>query len=238
MKRNLFLLVFCTLLSFNAIAGYLIRGVYTNYFPDLKNYTLTTDVNGVPISAASMNTSTLNNAKNSIVIVRSDITGAYFFPIAFTSDPYPLDVEVRDFHYDREHNEYVLCGSRETDFNTTEAFVAVIDNNFTSMDFVLYPEADVFYSIVANFPLLTVPQSFDYYVCGKSRDYGVIASINRTTLQFNNFYITDSPWEYHKIIVKKITSNSVIFVSSGRVPGTHVGFTTFNSSLGNRCKIH
>jgi predicted transcriptional regulator len=37
MKKNLFLFVLCILLSFNAIAGYLIKGVYTIDVPDLKN---------------------------------------------------------------------------------------------------------------------------------------------------------------------------------------------------------
>ena len=235
MKRNLFLLFFCTLLSFNAIAGYLIRGVYTSDVPNLKNYTLTIDASGVPISAASMNSLGTGTVKNSIVIVRSDISGAYVFPIALPSDPYPLDVEVRDFHYDSENDKYVLCGSRETHSNTTFAFVAVINSNFTAMQFMLHSEANLFYSIVANFPTLSIPQSFDYYVCGKKGDYGVVASIDRNSLNFTNYYKTDIPWEYNKIIVKSTTPNSLLLVVSGRTPTySRVGITTFDPSFMNR----
>jgi hypothetical protein len=234
MKKKLFFLVLCTILSFNAIAGYVIRGFYTNDIPDLKNYTLTTDASGIPISASSMNTFGGGTAKNSIVIVRSDVNGATVFNISLPSDPYPLDVEVKDFHYESDGNRYVLCGSRETGLNTTAAFVAVINSNFTSMQFVQYSEAEVFYSVVANFPpIISTP--LGYYLCGKIGDSGVLCSINRTTLQFTNFYETDFPWEYNKIVVKQITSNSVLLISSGRVPGyTRIGFTTFDTSFTNR----
>jgi len=214
-------------------AGFLIQGIsITLPSEDLKNYTLTFRDDGTPISAASMHSSIYGSGigKNSIIIIQSDVSGAYIFPIAPLSAPnIPNDIEVRDFWYDKRNEVYVLCGSRRSSLGT-RAFVAVIDDLFSAMQFQEYPEANVFYSICnPNMPTV----SSNYYVCGKSGDRGVIASVHRGTLHFTNFHVTDIPWEYHKIFANPLgagTPLSPLFVVSGRDPRcSQIGFTVLNA---------
>jgi hypothetical protein len=172
--------------------------------------------------------------KNGIVIIQANSINAYLFPLQLLYDPNsPNDVEVRDFHYNRSNDTYVLCGSRQLDL-VTRAFVAVIDGNFTQMDFFEYSVADMFYSICipdANYP---IPAFNNYYLCGTRGNYGVITSVDRVTLQLTNFYATTTEWEYHKIIVSNNfdTQDNPHFVASGRNPQcTQIGFTTLNASF-------
>ena len=218
--------IFCA-----AQAGYVVRGIYVNppYAQDLKNYTLTFNPGDVPVSAASFHSSNGGGiGKNTIVIIRSDIDGSYIFPIAPWSSPnVPNDIEVRDFHYDSYSNAYVLCGSRRSSLGT-RAFVATIDVFFNNIDFMEYSGADMFYSIC------NLGVSNNYYLCGTRSTRGVIASVIKGTLQLTNFYVTDTDWEYHKIIAISSfgTPNTPSFFVSGRNPGcTRVGFTTLNGSF-------
>ena len=221
--------IFCT-----AQAGYVTKGINT-FIPlyDLKNYTLTLDGNG-PVSAASMYT-TLGNGlgRNSIVVIPVTSLSGTYFPVPFLSGSEEnFNMEVRDFHYVSSNNTYVLCGSRET-ASYSRAFVAVIDGGLNAMFYNEYPEADMFYSIWAENSGLPLPPA-DYYVCGKSGDHGVIASIDRSNLIFTNLYITDDDqrWEYHKIILKGNTAANLRFVASGRTPDCdQIGFTVLNSSF-------
>ncbi|MCL2042319.1 MAG: T9SS type A sorting domain-containing protein [Bacteroidales bacterium] len=227
------LLIFALSMStfFTAQAGYVIRGILvTNPLLDsLMNYTLTFDGNDRPIAAGSVHsTYGVGNGRNSIVIVHESTLAAQVFPIPLGYEPNVHDIEVRDFQK-VIGNEYVLCGSRRIG-GTNSAFVAVLDGTFTTMDFYEYPEADMFYSIWADNPLSPFYPALDYYVCGTQGNKGVIASINRFTLQFTNFYITNDSqdWEYHKIIAKQNTDYTLRFVASGRNPDcTQIGFTTF-----------
>ena len=220
MRKLLLNFVLIVSVPFIAQAGYVIRGISVNN-PDvnnLMNYTLTIDGNDSPIAAGTMHAIVYGSGRNSIVIIDASNSIATYFPI-----PY-YDIEVRDFHR-VIGNEYVLCGSCNTG-QTVNAFVAVIDGTFSTMDFYEYPEADMFYSICENFS--TAINGLGYYVCGTKGDNGVIAAINRWSMQFTNFYTTTAPWEYHKIIAKRNADNTLRFVASGRNPDcTRIGFTAF-----------
>jgi len=223
MRKLLLNFVLIVSVPFIAQAGYVIRGISVNN-PDvnnLMNYTLTIDGNDSPIAAGTMHAIVYGSGRNSIVIIDASNSIATYFPI-----PY-YDIEVRDFHR-VIGNEYVLCGSCNTG-QTVNAFVAVIDGTFTTMDFYEYSEADMFYSICADIPTL------DYYVCGTNGDKGVIASINRATLQITNMYETIPDWEYHKIIAKRNTDNTLHFVASGRTPDcTQIGCTVLDPSFNSK----
>jgi len=236
MKKVIFVLGLIMSILSTAQAGYVIQGINTSVdTDDLKNYTLTFRPDGVPVSAASMHTTLVpSTGKNTIVIIQSDdpLT-AYRFPIALSS---PNDIEVRDFHYDQSKDAYVLCGSR----GPGHAFVAVVDGFFSSMLFMEYPAAiaSVFYSIADPNTTTTSALMNDYHLCGaRGGEVGVIASVDRTTLQLTHNYYTDIKWEYHKIIAKPIgagapTPLTPIFVASGRDPGySRIGFTTLNLSF-------
>ena len=138
MKKLLFFLVLFTSIHFFSTAGYIIRGI-TTWTPseNLKNYTLTFDASGTPIAAGSMYTSFgPGTAKNSIVIVNSISNIADIFPIALPGEPNEdYNIEVRDIHYVSYRDIYVLCGSRGVG-NNTNAFVAFMSSNFSSMQFV------------------------------------------------------------------------------------------------------
>jgi len=232
MKKLVLFSVLIISLLFTANAGYVIRSIQINppIADDLKNYTLAFRDDGTPISAASMHSSVYGSGigKNSIIIVQSDVIGAYIFPIApLTAPDTPNDIEVRDFYYDSYSEVYVLCGSRRSGL-TTNAFVAVINATFSAMRFQEYPEADIFYSICKPSP------SSNYFLCGKSGMQGVIASVSKGALQLANFYITNTDWEYHKItaIPSMGTPLTPSFFVSGRNPGcTRIGFTTLNVSF-------
>jgi len=138
-----------------------------------------------------------------------------------------MSEQVRDFHYISQTDMYVLCGSRGTGSNA-RAFVAIMPGTFNSMRFMEYPEASTFYSIWGDHNLL-----LGFYVCGIKNDngvnYGVIASVNRTTLQLSNLHKTVNNWEYHKIILKINTGGIPLrFVVSGRnTEGSRIGYTEF-----------
>ena len=221
---------------FTAQAGYVIRGIDMSITPsyyDLKNYTLTFNQNGEPVSAASVHMPIVGggNGRNTIVIVTTEppilpLPPSICFPIpGFNED---FDIEVRDFHYIPEDAMYVLCGSRKT--NTySHAFLAKIDGGLTTMTYNEYSEADIFYSIWEE------TLALNYYVCGKKGNHGVIASIYHSNLRFTNFYTTtdDQEWEYHKIIAK-YNNNQFLphLVASGRKPDcTEIGFTVFDPSF-------
>ncbi|MDR2970712.1 MAG: T9SS type A sorting domain-containing protein [Bacteroidales bacterium] len=224
---TLILSIFCT-----AQAGYMIRGVSipNNLFDDLKNYTLTFN-DDEPIAAASTHSIyALGIGKNTIVIVQANSSSVHIFPIVSSVPDAPNDVEVRDFHYDRSNESYVLCGSRRSALGT-HAFVAVIDGVFNTMLFHEYPNADMFYSVCIPNPDASTPiLPYNYYLCGTTGGYGVIASVDRLTLLPTNFHVTTTKWEYHKIIQKRGTTENLRFIASGRHPDrTHIGFTTLNA---------
>ncbi|MCL2511578.1 MAG: T9SS type A sorting domain-containing protein [Bacteroidales bacterium] len=228
--RKVFILALIMSSFFAAQAGYAIRGIYTpGDYNNLRNYTLAFK-DGAPIAAASMfSPSAFGTGKNTIVIIQENSPNAYLFPITPVPIPFLNDVEVRDFHYDQSNNRYVLCGSRRSDFGIY-AFVATIDAGFSTMQFVEYPGADMFYSVCV--PIAPAPTLSNYYLCGTRGVYGVIASVNRTTLLPNNSCITNTNWEYHKIIAKGTTAASFRLVASGRNPGcTHIGLTTLDALL-------
>jgi len=234
MKKQLFFLVLIMSILCPSMAGYRVRGINTFVPPqNLKNFTLTIDNGGIPVSAGSMYTNDgIGTGLNTIVIISSDplINPSFAFPIDFLTSGQNFNMLVRDFHYDVHNNKYLLCGAREIGASS-RAFVAEIDGSLSIMTYVEYTEADVFYSIC-------VPdiQMLDYYVAGKRGNYGVVASVNRSFLQFTNFYTTNIEWEYHKIIAKPGFNTPIpTLVVSGRSPGyTRIGFTTFDTSFGSR----
>ena len=234
MKKLLLFLFFGATIFFTAQAGYVIRGINVSFsLNNLKNYTLTIDGEGNPLAAASLHTNLgINMGKNTITIIPADQNPQLVpcFPV-FPNLEEDFDIEVRDFHYVSGNDIYVLCGARITS-SYSHAFVAVIDLNVfpvPSMNYMEYPEAEIFYSIC-------VPNnSTEYFVCGKGNNHGVIVSINRNNLLLNNCYVTDTEWEYHKIIVKYTTPNTFFLITSGRTPQcTRIGFTTFEPSFINR----
>jgi len=217
-------------------AGYLIRGItITPVTPDIRNYTLTFDVGDRPISIGSMFTPyALGSKNNSIVVVHANSNMADIFPVVIPGEPEAnYNIEVWDCHLDLKNEVYVLCGSRGVGLNT-QGFVAQIDLSFTSMRFIEYPETQIFYSIWADNPSFAPP--LDYYAVGIIKDKGVAVSINRSTLQLTNFYITESDWHFHKIIAKQnVEEGYLLFVVSGRNPNlSEIGIFTFEPLFFNR----
>jgi len=216
MRKALFFLALILSIFFTAQAGYIIRGMPAMVDPAyLNNYTLTFDRNDEPVSAASMIEP--RTGWHSIVIVQANDRGAYIFPI--TIDHENLEIEVRDFHRLKDDTDtYVLCGSRGTGA-TARAFVAVMRGDYSSMQFIEYPEADKFYSIWADYDPSFI-YSFDgFFACGTKGTAGVIASIDDATLQLRALHRTDENWEYHKVIFKKDElAGRFRFVVSGRDP--------------------
>jgi hypothetical protein len=226
MKKILLLLVLTMSLLATAHAGFVIRGIDTSVAFDLKNFTLTLN-NDEPVSAASMYTTDGGGTgSNSIVIIPADTNvSATYFPFTFGLDE-DFSFEVRDFHYDATNNLYILCGSRKNDIDTF-AFLAVINIASATMDYNEYTNADIFYSMCAPNDYLS-----DYYVCGKSGNYGAIASISKSLLNFTNLFITDYEWVCHKIIEKPTNSIDPRFAISGRNPEcTGVGYTAIDPSF-------
>jgi len=213
MKKVIFILALILSVLCTAQAGHI-----TGYIPasDLKNYTLAFDGNNEPIAAATM--PSLTPGWQSIVIVRAN--AATIMARVFNV-PGDEPIEVRDFHYVND-NLYILCGAHGTG-TSARAFVATMNGAFTSMQFMEYPEANIFYSIWGDSPV-----TLDYYVCGKKGDNGVIASVSRSTLNLTRLYQTNK-WEYHKIIRKEYTSR---FIVSGRDPAcTQIGYAAFDASF-------
>jgi len=214
---------------FSANAGYIVKGKNIIMRPDkLKNFTLTIDQNGHPLSAGTMFTfDGGGRGFNTIVIIDTlNSPNTTIFPFTFGPEE-SFDLEVRDFYYDGNNEKYVLCGSRTNEYGS-RAFVAEIDFSFFSINYVEYSGVDVFYSIC-------VPnnQSFGYYTCGRSGNTGAVCSVARVTLQLSNCFTTDVPWEYHKIIAKP---NSLLgtprFFISGRDPGcSMLGFSMITPSF-------
>ena len=96
------------------------------------------------------------------------------------------------------------------------------------MRFMLYLEAEVFYSVYGDYSAALFP-ILDVYACGKKDNNGVIATINRTTMQPINYYKATN-WEFHKIATEGYTGGSTLrFVVSGRTPNCdNIGYTAFN----------
>jgi len=236
MRKILVLLSMVICFVFSANAGYYISAIHsTNInYNDLMNYTLSFDASGKPIAAASMHsTSASGNGRNSIVIVPSNfLFPAHIFPFVLANEPPTQNIEVRDFQKVTD-DQYLICGSWQRGSLTT-AFVAVVYNNFERMGFYEYPEADCFYSIWPG--NISLAWLHDYAVCGVKGNKGVVGSLDITTLSLNNFYITEYPWEYHKIIFKKNPDgHSGVFVVSGRSPDREtIGFTTIDPSFTQR----
>jgi len=231
--KKVFILVLILSIFFTAQAGYVIKGINVVYRPDdLKNYTLTVDSDG-PISAAAMySPSGGGTGRNSIVIIPEDPTlVATCFPITISGGgDERFNLDVKDFHYLSNRQIYVLCGSRETYYNTN-AFVAVIDNGFSTMEYYEYDGLDIFYSIWAENSAFS---TMDYFVCGRYGRDGVIASISPSNFDITNILITNviQTWEYHKIIFKANTMGNNRFVVSGRnIAHAWIGFTVLDPSF-------
>jgi len=229
MRKYLFIVALITGIAFTAQAGYVVRGIpnANQHYNNITNFTLTLN-NEEPVVAGSMHYSFGHGSgRNTIVIIGAD---PYFpnvhFPLTIGDDDEEFNVEVRDLHYDKDSDKYVLCGARKNDV-ISHAFVAEIYGSPLDLHYMEYPEADIFYS-------LCVPANslLGYYVCGKSGSYGVIASVGRGNLQFTGFVITNNQWVCHKIIAKPDNSANPRFYVSGRNPGCSlVGFTMINLSL-------
>jgi hypothetical protein len=196
------------------------------------NYTLALDDTDNPIVAASMFTTWGGGyGRNTIVLVWPGITPGPIsypcFPISFPAIPNDyFNINVRDFQYIPAFNKYVLCGSRETE-TYSRAFFAVIEGNFTAMEYNEYPEADIFYSLWADDA--TYPTALNYLVCGSSSRYGAIASISHIDLSLSGLSTTNIAWEYNKIIAVSPYQHYPRFVVSGKDPGcTQIGFTAFD----------
>ena len=224
MRKLIFFFTFFMSLLFFAHAGYVLRGINATDigFDNLINYTLTLK-NDAPVAAASMHTSSGGGmGRNSVVIIPADTSvSATYFPFIIGIEDF--DIEVRDFHYYADKDLYVLCGSRQTEFDSI-AFVAVIEGDFSQIRYAEYNQADIFYS-------LSVPNRFrsDYYVCGNSGNLGAIASIDTNTLDLTNLFYTDNDWECHKIIEKPVNSEDALLVISGRNPYcTAIGYTVID----------
>ena len=225
MKKFLLFFVLIVSICVTAQAGYKIQGRTTTLIDlGFKNFTLTINNDDEPISAGSM----LYAGEHSIVIVQANNPNAYVFPI--TINGYNEPIEVRDLQY--LENRYILCGSRG-EGQSTHAFVAEIDANFTSMDFIIHPEVSVYYSIwVRPFIYLGPALPRHYYACGAKDNLGVIAHIVSPSLQLTRLYETDTPWVYHKIIGKQ-EGNMRSLIASGRNPNCDlVGFTVFDAQTG------
>jgi len=233
MKKILLFIILIMSILVKLNAGYVIRGIYlVDPLDDLKNYTLTFHKEYGPIAAAAIHTPFASGSGlNSIAIIPADNSLlATVFPIAFLTGPdIYFDIEVRDFHHDKTKDVFVLCGSRQID-PVARAFVAVVSSNLSQMLFFEYPEADMFYSIWVDYPTSTgIDPGWDYYVCGTSGNQGVVCSIDRNSMLFTNLYITETDWEYHKIIAKQNTDYSLYFVASGRnTKYSQIGFSTFD----------
>ena len=229
MKKLFFVLLLISSIFSTAQAGYIIRSVSGSINPSfLRNYTLTFDVTGNPVAAASMP----YNGIYSIVIVHANSNAVQIFPtnIGITN----LPIEIRDFHRisnDDAIHSYILCGSRGTGANA-RAFVATIDGSLSTMRFMEYTEANIFYSIWGDIINTPIPNSFGFYACGTKDNNGVIdgiiANVDRTNLNLLNYYRNEK-WEYHKIILKENSGGaSIRFVVSGRSPDySHIGYTEF-----------
>jgi hypothetical protein len=233
MKKNSLFIILIMSILVKLNAGYVIHGIYlVDPLDDLKNYTLTFHKDYGPIAAVAIHTSFASGSGlNSIAIIPSDNSLlATVFPIAFLTGPdINFDVEVRDFHHDKTNDVYVLCGSRQIG-PVARAFVAIVNSNLSQMRLYEYSEADMFYSIWVDYPTSAgIDPGWDYYACGTSGNQGVVCSIDRNSMQFSNFYITETDWEYHKIIAKQNTDYSLYFAASGRNNKyTQIGFSTFD----------
>lgn len=226
MKKFLFFSVLIMNSLSNLQAGYVIRGINaTNVaYTDLMNYTLTFDGNGNPIAAGSVHSiyGPVYGC-NCIIIVRENTQWSTIFPIGMADVPVN-DIVVRDFHY-LGNDHYILCGSRRVNAYT-QAFIAILSNNFTTMQFYEYREADCFYSIWREGPSTgtVIP---DFYLCGTKNEKGILGSVSKSTMQPTTFYETDIPWQYHKIV--STGTSTPHLVVSGRNPGcTRIGFSVFD----------
>jgi hypothetical protein len=239
-KTSIFLILFLTFLL-TANAGYMIRSV-SALVPanEIKNFTLSFDSRGNPIAAGSMYSSLVgppNTECNSIVIVHANTNQAQIFPIVLGTETYPEDyhIEVKDFHYVRATNSYILCGIRGADSSfQSYAFVATIDASLSTMYFKESHDASIYYSIWGNFESEPTPQ---YYACGRYLNTGTIVQIDPTTLAITAVISTGDLNEYHKIIGKWntwVNPRGWTLIASGRgfdSEGTIVGFTMTETNI-------
>jgi len=113
MKKILCFLALSMSILLKLNAGYVIRGIDVTAinYDNLKNYTLSFDGSGNPISAATMNANFVSGSeKNCIVIIRENTPAATIFPIQLSPEPYFLDIQIRDFQ-NVEEDCYAICGS-------------------------------------------------------------------------------------------------------------------------------
>jgi len=87
----------------------------------------------------------------------------------------------------------------------------------------------VFYSIFGDYPS-GLSSILKVYVCGKKDDVGIIATIDRATLQLTSLYETEN-WVYHKIITKQSNFQIIphIVVSGRSRDYNDIGFTVFDA---------
>ena len=225
MKKSFLFFALCMSILASTQAGYLIRGINTHGFSrNLENFTLTLNGENEPISAGTTN----YNGANCIVIIQANDDIVSMFPIVIDDENYPI--EVRDIHY-IGNDMYILCGS----YGGGTAFVAKIYGGFNFMDFVLHPEAEVYYSICIDTyqgPIAPPPQP-RYFACGSKDNLGVISFINSSTLEPMSLFETDIPWIYHKIIAKRSIDNKLNVIASGRnLECDSVGFSVIDVQNG------
>ena len=129
---------------------------------------------------------------------------------------------------------YVICGSMTQPGSTMNTgMVAIVDVGLGILDIREYPSAEVFYSVytAGNY----------YYVCGKTPataagvSNGIVLrdEITQPTAPLPVAYITQQPWEYHKV---KVNNNGNDLVVSG-TDYNNVGFTAFDILGGNFAPI-
>jgi len=227
MKKLLFSVLIMSVL-FTAQAGFIIRGIDLIWDPDanFRNYTLTFDGSGNPISVGSVHTTFgTDMGRNSILFVNANTNAATVFLISNLFGD--SNIEVRDCHFFSNENRYVLCGSRQIGLNPSHAFVAVVDGGLSSMQFVEYPDVSIFYSVL---PEMVFSTPMFYLFCGTKNNHGFIVAIDPIFFQMGMSHETSDPWEFHKIIAKRYGNGSISrLIASGRNPErTLIGFIVIN----------
>jgi len=226
MKKLLLFATFSICFLISVQAGYIIRSINIPVAPEyLLNFTVTVNAYDEPVSAGSM-THPITGVNCIFFVDTVPNIDASLFPILLNNENLPI--QVRDLHYIANSNTYVLCGSRGEGVHA-RGFIAIVDGDINVMDFYEYEDVSVFYSIWAE--ELPSPYPVDYYACGVKESYGIICSVDRTTMDFNNFASTIkvTDWENHKIILTKNKEEKLHFVVSGRNTTCDVvGFTIFD----------
>jgi len=122
------------------------------------------------------------------------------------------------------------CGGGLTPLTAEAGMVIVIDANLNVLSIREYPSAKTFYSVYAK--------DNYFYVCGKTPNTATAPS-NGIFLRDELFtmnptaYITNQPWEYHKV---KLNTNGTDLLVSG-TDYNEIGFTAFDIAGGNFAPI-